>query len=778
MVAVSLAMLPGVAASNAALVTFVIYIFAVFVLAWFSNRLLKKRSFLSEYFLGSRSLGLWAFALTFAATGASGGSFTGFPSKIYFHGWILGLWIASYLVYPICTMGFLGKRLNQVARISGAITIPDVLRSRFRSRELGWVAVGLIVFFMAFNLVAQFKSGSEILRTLLRDVPLFHTLSAWVGQGMEGVEALQGVSSDYALCLLVFGVSVIAYTTYGGFHAVVWTDVMQGIVMVIGVMILLPLTLWQVGGLASASRQLAEMTPPHYLLLDVEMEQPLSQPLRAPAAWLLLPGHDGEQANTFRLARIGRDWTIPSGVTTVRHLAAVELTTPSRIAAQLERLEQTGAIASVEAVVTQVARQQRPIWLDARLRDSLAGSRIVVTRTLEYRYGADRAGVYASGPGPTPPILPQSPGTIELSGIESGWTVRVVDLEGGVVVSRNAGGLIEPTSVERIALESGSYRVEVARGDRRWCDRKVELGPGEIVVWDVGTVREWRKGEWSRRREATVLDDGFLPLGLAFSFFFMWAISGTGQPGYMVRLMAFKKTSALRRGIVVVSVYYGLIYFPLVIVFVCARLLLPGMELESDRIMPQMAVTVTGAAGHAWLAGLLIAAPFAAVMSTVDSFLLVISSGLVRDIYQKSLNPHVGDKTVKRLSYACTLVVGVAATLGALNPPRFLQDIIVYTGSGLAACFLAPMVFALYAPRSTRDGALAGMVGGFLAHLSMYLTGWWLNGSFYRPYKLGGLDPVVIGLVVSFLAVWLVSRLTPPPDEWLIRRYFMTPSKK
>ena len=105
--------------ANAALATFVLYTLAVFFLAWLSNRLLQSKNFLSEYFLGSRSLGVWAFALTFAATSSSGGSFTGFPSLIYTHGWVLALWIASYMVVPVCTMGLLGKRINQVAPKNG-----------------------------------------------------------------------------------------------------------------------------------------------------------------------------------------------------------------------------------------------------------------------------------------------------------------------------------------------------------------------------------------------------------------------------------------------------------------------------------------------------------------------------------------------------------------------------------------------------------------------------------------------------------------------------------
>ena len=110
-------------------------------------------------------------------------------------------------------------------------------------------------------------------------------------------------------------------------------------------------------------------------------------------------------------------------------------------------------------------------------------------------------------------------------------------------------------------------------------------------------------------------------------------------------------------------------------------------------------------------------------MSTVDSFLLMICSGLVRDIYQRNMNPAAREQTLKRLSYLFTLLVGTIAMVGAINPPPFLQDIIVYTGSGLAAAFLAPVVFAIYWPRSNATGCIAGMAAGFAAHLSMYVAG-------------------------------------------------------
>ena len=82
--------------SNAAIIAFMGYMCIVMFLAWLSSRVAQKSSFLKEYFLGGRNLGVWAFALTFAATSASGGSFIGFPSKVYTHGWSLALWIRRH----------------------------------------------------------------------------------------------------------------------------------------------------------------------------------------------------------------------------------------------------------------------------------------------------------------------------------------------------------------------------------------------------------------------------------------------------------------------------------------------------------------------------------------------------------------------------------------------------------------------------------------------------------------------------------------------------------
>ena len=602
--------------TNTALISFGVYLLGVFFLAWLSSRVREKKEFVGEYFLGSRNLGLWAFALTFAATSASGGSFMGFPSLIYTHGWVLALWIASYMVVPIVGMGLLGKRMNRLARQSGAVTIPDIIKARFKSDAVGMIATLLILFFMFFYLLAQFKAGSKIMTTLLQDVPVYQSTVAALGDAIDGLPWVGGAEPDYVLCLLVFSFSVIVYTAFGGFRAVVWTDVMQGVVMGAGVIILLILTLGQVGGLSKATEQLKEMTPPENGTGFITLGQSADEDTTLPkGTWLRLT--DGG------IARLAEQVRLDKGKTETE-AKMLRITTP----AEVERIE--------------------PTQLGFAVSTSF-------TPTEANGYGAGRKGVYVSAPGPHPDN-----------------------------------------------------------------------------------------------------EDGFLNVWVAVSFFFFWAFGSAGQPSNMVRLMAFNGTNVLRKAMLSISIYFTVIYLLLVVIFCCGRILLPGMEIDSDRIMPELAATVTSSAGVPWLAGLLLAAPFAAVMSSVDSFLLMVSSSVVRDIYQNRVNPDASEQRLKKLSYLVTAVVGILAMLAVLNPPEYLQDLIVFATSGLAGCFLMPVLLGLYWPGMTARGAIAGMLGGLGCHLGLYLIGWFVNGKF-ASYQLLEFNPFIWAILVSGLLSYLAS---------------------
>lgn len=618
--------------ANSSLIAFICYTGIILGLAVISNYAFRRRAFLSEYFLGSRGLGVIALALTFGATSASAGSFAGFPSLIYAHGWTLALWIASYMIFPLCAMGILGKRLSIVSQRTGAITVPDVLRIRFESRTLALMSTLLMAILLCIYLVPQFTLAALIMQQLLGNSPFYQEAALQLQNVMPDLIPVNA-NAEYVLGLLVFAILVIAYTTFGGFRAVVWTDILQGFVMLLGVLLMLVFALVQVKGLGNASSEMASMQPPRLgtASFTIDNSGPLEDIRIDSETWFMDDG---------RLFRTNEAAVISAGSNESTPVKVTQITTPQEISRILEK-----GIPELTVIP-------------------------VVHQLSSYARGDGETGTYMQPPGPSPS---------------------------------------DP--------------------------------------------------------------NGFLPLGLAVSFFAFWALSGTGQPGGMVRLMAFTGTRTLRRAIASLTVYFLLIYFPLIIIFCCARILAPGLDHTPDRIMPVMAYLLSDGAGIPWMAGILIAAPFAAAMSTVDSFILMISSSIVRDVYQQSIHPAATERILKLLSYGTTVLVGLLATIGALYPPQFLQYVIVFTGGGLAVAFLAPIALGLYWPRFNKTGAITSMASGTLVYVSLYVIGFVSMGEI-SPIRPLGLDPLIWGFLASLLASGFGTYAGPPNSRPVLQKFF------
>jgi SSS family solute:Na+ symporter/sodium/pantothenate symporter len=510
-----------------------VFIIASIWLGALAQRAVSKGSFLQGYFLGNRGLGAWALALT--ATVQSGGTFMGFPSLVYSYGWVVALWIASYMVVPITGFGVLAKRFSQLSRRTGAITVPDLFRERFNSPVVGLVSSLLIMFFMCFMMVAQFKAGASVIKV------------AWPQEATPTLTAMGGdIDWLFYLGLAVFTVTVVSYTMIGGFLAAVWTDLFQSVMMFIGVAFLLGLALWRLGGLDEASLRAVENTGPGFA-----------------------------QAPGF--SRDGREFLTP---------------------------------------------------------------------------------------------------------------------------------------------------------------------------------------------------------GLALSFFFVWSFGGMGSPATLVRLMACKDTQTIRRSVFLLAAYNMMIYLPLIMICVAARAVFPDVE-KSDEIIPRMALwTTQDLWGGSLLAGLVLAAPFGAVMATVSSYLVVIASGLVRDVYQRFFHHDASQREIQYLTYATMAVVGLVAVLANLRPVAYLQAIVVFCGSSGAAAFVVPAVMAAFWRRATAAGALAAMLAGSGVALILLIVGSQMDdplvgpATSFRSYYLFGLEPIVWGLLASLLAGVLVSLCTTPPDPKLVSRLF------
>ena len=178
-----------------------------------------------------------------------------------------------------------------------------------------------------------------------------------------------------------------------------------------------------------------------------------------------------------------------------------------------------------------------------------------------------------------------------------------------------------------------------------------------------------------------------------------------------------------------------------------------------DKIMPSLMMEVL----PPWLAGVFLAAPMAAIMSTIDSQLIQASATLVKDLYLNYLNPRQEKLEVRvpRLSLLCTLILGTLVLLAALQPPEMIIWLNLLAFGGLQAVFLWPLVLGLYWSRANGPGALASMVSGIVCYGA--LSQWGI--------KLAGLHAIVPSLGLGLVAFILVSLLTPPPDQ-SVRRLF------
>jgi len=178
-----------------------------------------SRGFISEYFLGNRSLGPFVLAMTTIATYGSVSSFVGGPGQAWSIGWGW-VYMATVQVTALFLLyGILGKKMALVSRRLGSVTVIDVIRERYQSNALATLSAIIIVLFFATTMIAQFVGGAKLF------------------------EAVTGYS--YVIGLAIFGIACILFTTIGGFRGVAFTDALCGIAMIVGIAVL-------AGGILSA----------------------------------------------------------------------------------------------------------------------------------------------------------------------------------------------------------------------------------------------------------------------------------------------------------------------------------------------------------------------------------------------------------------------------------------------------------------------------------------------------------------------------------------------
>ena len=238
-----------------------------------------------------------------------------------------------------------------------------------------------------------------------------------------------------------------------------------------------------------------------------------------------------------------------------------------------------------------------------------------------------------------------------------------------------------------------------------------------------------------------------------------WGLGYFGQPHIIVRFMALRSPSDARAGMRYGVGWMFLCMLGSVMVAIIGPAFFgmdPSIAITDQDKFETIFLDMGRILFHPLLAGLILTAVLAAIMSTISSQLLVVSSALIEDIYNGLINKNASDQSLKNLSRIAVLVVALLAALIALSPDSGILGLVEFAWAGFGASFGPVILGALFWRRLNAAGAAAGLVTG--AIVAFLWGGLPQFGVIDKPFDLYEMIPGVILNVIVMVAVTLMTK--------------------
>ena len=244
-----------------------------------------------------------------------------------------------------------------------------------------------------------------------------------------------------------------------------------------------------------------------------------------------------------------------------------------------------------------------------------------------------------------------------------------------------------------------------------------------------------------------------------------WGLGYFGQPHILVRFMAADSVKSIpnaRRigmtwmilclGGAVAAGFFGIAYFELY----------PELATVVNANPETVFMELTKTLFNPWVAGVVLAAILAAVMSTLSCQLLVCSSTLTEDFYKAFIRKNASQKELVWIGRLMVLLIAILAIVLATNPESKVLGLVAYAWAGFGAAFGPLIILSLFWKRMNLSGALAGMVVGAVVVIA------WKNISFFAAT---GIYEIIPGFICSFLAIIFFSLISKEPTADMIERF-------
>jgi len=265
----------------------------------------------------------------------------------------------------------------------------------------------------------------------------------------------------------------------------------------------------------------------------------------------------------------------------------------------------------------------------------------------------------------------------------------------------------------------------------------------------------------------TLTPDTMDVLGFMLAFGLAKAVA----PRDITRAYAMRDEQTVRKAITIAIAFQVTVAVSIALLGLSLRVLFPELSVP-DFGIAVLSLNVLGPI----LGSLVIVAVISALLSTIDSVLLISGAGIAHDIYGEIINPDATDRrkvAVNRVSIIVLGIVPLGLTLNNELVGGLVELIVILQSSMMGASFFVPFVLGLHWRRANTAGGIAGMLGGFFTVIV------WHVGTEVIPVLPAFLttpvgDPVIPGVLVSFVVFVSASLATAPPGVDTLKPFFNT----
>jgi len=236
-----------------------------------------------------------------------------------------------------------------------------------------------------------------------------------------------------------------------------------------------------------------------------------------------------------------------------------------------------------------------------------------------------------------------------------------------------------------------------------------------------------------------------------------WGLGYFGQPHILVRFMSIKSIEKIRKSMTIAIIWVFLSLSGAVIVGFIGIAMFENLSGgEEEKVFIYMIRDLF----NPWFGGILLAAIFSAIMSTIDSQLLVSSSALSEDFYCKAIRKEASEREIVLVGRGCVVIISIIALIMALDRDNTILGIVSYAWGGFGAAFGPLVLFALFSRKTTWQSALAGMVTG-----TVVLVLWKRIGLSDTMYE------IVPGFIANCLTIFLVNLFIGQKDKSVLKEF-------